>query len=162
MPGDRGTISELFGDVRVERWQDDSGAALVLGWRSGELVDLLPAYAATAGGSLSECYLINESVAPAAVVDPDGEQLTAMAFEAEQYRQIKALGRPVSGACTNHCSGGVGSGPPGRGRVRGISGKPALSVRRHGRGSAAALRRARLVMAAPYRARVLPLTRDFR
>jgi hypothetical protein len=31
------------------------------------------------------------------VVDADGRQLTAMAFEAEQYRQIRALGHPVSG-----------------------------------------------------------------
>ncbi|MDQ1493993.1 MAG: hypothetical protein QOG69_476, partial [Actinomycetota bacterium] len=41
--------------------------------------------------------LINGSVASAAVVDAGGEQLTAMAFEAEQYRQLKALGRPVDG-----------------------------------------------------------------
>jgi hypothetical protein len=30
-------------------------------------------------------------------VDTDGHQLTAMAFEAEQYRQLAALGQPVSG-----------------------------------------------------------------
>jgi hypothetical protein len=31
------------------------------------------------------------------VVDADGQQMTAMAFEAEQYRQLRALGKPVSG-----------------------------------------------------------------
>jgi hypothetical protein len=31
------------------------------------------------------------------VVDADGRQLTAMVFEAEQYRQLQALGEPVGG-----------------------------------------------------------------
>ena len=35
--------------------------------------------------------------ASAAVVDNEGEQLTAMTFEAEQCRQIKAIGQPVAG-----------------------------------------------------------------
>ena len=87
----------VFGGVHVGRWQDDSGAALMLGWRSGELLDFIPAYAAASGSLLSDCHLINESVASAAVVDADGRQLTAMAFEAEQYRQLRALGQPVSG-----------------------------------------------------------------
>ena len=87
----------VFGGVHVGRWQDDSGAALILGWRSGELLDFIPAYAAASGGLLSDCHLINDSVASAAVVDTDGQQLTAMAFEAEQYRQLRALGQPVSG-----------------------------------------------------------------
>jgi hypothetical protein len=87
----------VFGGVHVGRWQDDSGATLVLGWRSGELLDFIPAYTASSGGLLSGCHLINDSVASAAVVDADGRQLTAMAFEAEQYRQLHALGSPVSG-----------------------------------------------------------------
>ena len=78
------------------RWQDDSGTALILGWRFGELLDFIPAYTATNGGLISDCHLINESVA-AAVVDADGRQLTAIAFEAEQYRQLHALGHAVSG-----------------------------------------------------------------
>lgn len=86
-----------FDGVRVMRWQDPSGAALVLGWRDGEVADLLPTYASTAGGTVADCRLINESVATAALVDADGKQLTAMAFEAEQYRQIKALGQPITG-----------------------------------------------------------------
>ena len=87
----------VFDGVHVGRWQDDSGAVLILGWRTGELLDFIPAYTATSGGLLSECQLINESVASAAVVDAGGRQLTAMAFEAEQYRQLRALGRRVSG-----------------------------------------------------------------
>jgi hypothetical protein len=74
-----------------------SGAALILGWRSGELLDFIPAYTATRGGLLSDCHLINESAAAAKVVDAGGRQLTAMAFEAEQYRQLQALGEPAGG-----------------------------------------------------------------
>ena len=32
----------VFDGVRVGRWQDDSGAVLILGWRSGELAGLHP------------------------------------------------------------------------------------------------------------------------
>ena len=87
----------VFGGVHVGRWQDGSGAALILGWRSGELLDFIPAYTAARGGLLSDCHLINESVAAAKVVDAGGRQLTAMAFEAEQYRQLQALGKPARG-----------------------------------------------------------------
>ena len=87
----------VYAGIHVGRWQDDSGATLILGWRSGELVDFVPAYAAVSGGLLSECRLINDSVAVAKVVDAGGQQVTAMAFEAEQYRQLCALGRRVSG-----------------------------------------------------------------
>ena len=87
----------VFDGVHVGRWQDGSGAALILGWRSGELLDFIPAYTATRGGLLSDCHLINESVAAAKVVDAGGRQLTAMAFEAEQYRQLQALGEPAGG-----------------------------------------------------------------
>ncbi len=87
----------VFDGVHVGRWQDGSGAALILGWRSGELLDFIPAYTATRGGLLSDCHLINESVAAAKVVDAGGRQLTAMAFEAEQYRQLRALGEPAGG-----------------------------------------------------------------
>jgi hypothetical protein len=96
-----GPSAELTGEfngIRVMRWQDPSGASLVLGCReNGDVVDLLPTYAAKAGGILADCRLISESVALAAVVDQDGEQLTAMAFEPEQYWQIKTLGEPAAG-----------------------------------------------------------------
>jgi hypothetical protein len=97
--GTRRSAQEIgvFDGVRVERWVDDSGATLILGWRSKQLVDLTPAYAATRGGMLSDCHLINEQIASAAVVDTDGEQLTAMAFDAEQYREMKALTQPLAG-----------------------------------------------------------------
>jgi hypothetical protein len=88
----------VYDGVHVGRWQDDSGASLVLGWRPDEFLEMLPTYAATRGGLLSDCELINGEIASAAVVDADGEQLTSMAFQVEQYRQVQALGRPVDGS----------------------------------------------------------------
>jgi hypothetical protein len=64
---------------------------------TGRSPTFCPFFASTVGGMVADCRLVNESVASAAIVDADGGQLTAMAFEAEQYRQIKALGQPVSG-----------------------------------------------------------------
>jgi hypothetical protein len=86
-----------FDSVEVFRWQDPSGAALVLGRQLNDFVDLLPTYSSRSGGIVSDCRLINDGVATAALVDDEGEQLTAMAFEAEQYRQLRALGQPVGG-----------------------------------------------------------------
>ena len=86
-----------FDGVSVMRWQDPSGAALVIGARDGRVEDLVATYASTAGGMLADCRLVSDCLASAAVVDADGEQLTAMTFEAEQCRQIKAIGQPVAG-----------------------------------------------------------------
>ena len=86
-----------FGGVYVGRWQDDSGAALILGLHDGEIADFTFAYAGTSGGLLADCRLIYQSIAWAKVNDADGQQVTAMAFEAQQYRQLLALGHRVSG-----------------------------------------------------------------
>lgn len=86
-----------FGGVQVWRWADTSGATLILGVRDGELVDLLPTYVSSPGATFEHCQLLNESVASAAVVDDAGEQLTSMAFEPEQHRQLVEFGRPVGG-----------------------------------------------------------------
>jgi hypothetical protein len=88
----------FFDGVHVGRWQDDSGAALILGLHALELVDFSPVYSGTSGGLFADCRLLHESIAYAKVVDSYGHQLTAMAFEAEQYRQLRALGQQVSGA----------------------------------------------------------------
>jgi hypothetical protein len=87
----------FFDDVHVGRRQDDSGAALILGLHASELVDLSPVYTGTSGGLFADCRLISDFIAFAKVIDADGHQLTAMAFEAEQYRQLADLGQRVSG-----------------------------------------------------------------
>jgi hypothetical protein len=86
-----------FGGVYVGRGQDDSGAALILGLQDGQIADFTFASAGTSGGLLADCRLIHQSIAWAKVTDADGQQLTAMAFEAEQYRQLLTLGQQVSG-----------------------------------------------------------------
>jgi hypothetical protein len=83
--------------VHVGHWQDDSGAALVLGWRGDEVFDFIPTYTAGAGGYLADCRPLNDRVAFAKVTDSGGEQLTAMTFQAEQHRHLRALGQPFSG-----------------------------------------------------------------
>jgi hypothetical protein len=40
----------VYAGVHVGRWQDASGAVLILGWRSGELVDFVPAMPRSAAG----------------------------------------------------------------------------------------------------------------
>ncbi len=87
----------LFDSVHVGRWQDDSGTTLILGLHDGEIVDFATTYTGSSGGLPADCRLIYESVAFATVTGTDGQQLTAMAFEAEQYRQLAALGQQVSG-----------------------------------------------------------------
>lgn len=87
-----------FGGVYVGRWEDDSGAALTLGLHDGQVADCTFGYAGTSGALLTNCRLIHEAIAWAQVTDTAGQQVTAMAFEAEQYRQLAALGRWVAGA----------------------------------------------------------------
>lgn len=86
-----------FDGVHVGQWLDDSGAALILGLHDGELVDFSITYNGASGGLFADCRLLHESIAFAKVVHADGRQLTAMAFEADQYRQLLALGQQVSG-----------------------------------------------------------------
>ncbi|OZB82145.1 hypothetical protein [Microbacterium sp. 13-71-7] len=74
--------------VEVVRWEDPSGARLVLGRRQGEYVDLLPSFAGSAGVNVARCRALSDEVVLADVVDADGEQITTMAFELEQRRAL--------------------------------------------------------------------------
>jgi hypothetical protein len=84
-------------------------------------MDLIPVYAPTSGGLLSECDLINESVVLAAVIDADCHQLAAMAFAAEQYRQLQShycWSSSEPSAMSSGPSGDVGMGADPGGVVR--------------------------------------------
>ena len=70
--------------VEVLRWEDPSGARLVLGLQDGQITSLLPSFAAEHTTRLARLRRANDSVAIAAVVDESGEQLTSLAFEPEQ------------------------------------------------------------------------------
>lgn len=83
------------GDTDVLRWQDDSGARLVVTFRNDELEQLLPSFAGTPGARLTGVHALNDELSHADVVDESGEQLTALALELEQRALLR--GRTVSG-----------------------------------------------------------------
>jgi hypothetical protein len=83
--------------VRVRRWEDGSGAAVVLGWRGGQLISFMPAFAATSEVRLANCHPVREPVVVADVQDRDGAPITALAAELEQFRQLVAAGQPADG-----------------------------------------------------------------
>ncbi|HEY0717738.1 MAG TPA: hypothetical protein VGD68_08995 [Streptosporangiaceae bacterium] len=89
---------EVVRGVRVRRWEDPSGAAVVLGWRGDQLLSFMPAFAARSEVRLANCYPVREPVAVADVLDEDGMQVTALATEVEQYRHLAAAGRPAGGS----------------------------------------------------------------
>lgn len=151
----------VFDGIHVGRWQDGSGAALILGWRSGELLDFIPAYTAARGGLLSDCHLVNESVA-AAVVDAGGRQLTAMAFEAEQYRQLQTLGEPVGGPARITALGVAVQVHPDADAFAASPGSQLDPPADPRSGTPAALPRAGLVLAAPAGGRIVHLLRRLR
>src|ERR1700743_2737273 len=88
---------EVVRDVRVRRWEDGSGAAVVLGWRGGPLVSFMPSFAAAAEVRRANCHPVREPVTIAEVQERDGTPITALAAEIEQYRQLVAGGRPAGG-----------------------------------------------------------------
>ncbi len=135
----------VAGDVEVRRWQDASGARLVIGLRGGEPFELLPSYAGPVGARLGGLRPMTEDVVEADVVDDQGETLTRAALELEERRflagdvhagpvpvALVALGTEVSlhrdaGAFGRSASSLVGSRQgTGRrqGHVRGAAGKP--------------------------------------
>ncbi|MGN6325045.1 hypothetical protein [Pseudolysinimonas sp.] len=79
--------------VDVFRWEDSSGARVIMGFRGDELEDLLPSFAGDPGIRLSNCRPLNADVVAATVVDSDGEQTTSIAFELEQRRALRRRNR---------------------------------------------------------------------
>jgi hypothetical protein len=74
--------------IELLRWEDPSGARLVLGLQDGRVISLLPSFAAGHETRLAGVRRANDEVAIAAVVDDDGEQLTSLALELEQIRLL--------------------------------------------------------------------------
>lgn len=72
------------GSLEVLRWQDASGARLVLGFEGDELSSFLPSFAGQSTTTLANVCGLNDEVFAAAVVDETGEQLTSLAIELEQ------------------------------------------------------------------------------
>jgi hypothetical protein len=76
------------GDFEVRRWQDPSGARITFGMSGESVVEFLPSFAARTRVGLQGLQMQNAEVASAAVVDPEGNQLTSMALEVEQRRLL--------------------------------------------------------------------------
>jgi hypothetical protein len=100
---------EMLGEwrgTRLARWQDESGARLVISYNYRDGVDFLPSFAAASGARLAQVAQLTDDLATADVVDADGDQLTAMTFELEQrlflsgpvdgFAGITALGLDVT------------------------------------------------------------------
>ena len=81
------TIGDKAG-IEVLRWQDSSGARLVLGTADGAVHDLLPSFDCEPRTKLKTVRRANDDVVTAAVVDSRGEPLTSAAFELEQHRLL--------------------------------------------------------------------------
>jgi hypothetical protein len=75
--------------VDIVRWEDPSGARLVLGLRGGDVRDLVPSFAATPGARLASIKFVSDEIATAAVVDEEGEQVTGLALEFEERRLLR-------------------------------------------------------------------------
>jgi hypothetical protein len=88
--------ASLLGEVdglRVVRWEDQSGARLVLGLADGELKDLLLSFAAPAETWLDNISLVSDKVATADVVD-DPDHGFSIALELEERQLISASPPP--------------------------------------------------------------------
>ena len=80
------------------RWTDDSGARLTLGIKDDAIADLVPSYDARPGVRVAGMSLLADEVVAADVVDEDGELLTRMACELEQWRCLGDA--PVGGTAS--------------------------------------------------------------
>jgi hypothetical protein len=90
--------AELIGrrDERcLYRWQDLSGARLLVSTEGSTIVDFLPSYAAEPGARLANVRAVNEDVAVADVLDDSGELVTRLAAGFEQRSMFPAT--PVDG-----------------------------------------------------------------
>lgn len=87
-----------FGGVLLGRWEDPSGAALITSRRDGQILGLLPMFDSGVGARVADCRILAADLLTAAVVDENGEQISAMAFESPQYQQLADQAGTSSGA----------------------------------------------------------------
>lgn len=80
--------------IRVLRWEDPSGARMVLGVAPHGVIDVLPSFAGRPRAHLQDLRRLSDDVAIAAVVDGEGDQLTSATLEVEERRLLPAGGTP--------------------------------------------------------------------
>jgi hypothetical protein len=76
--------------VHTLRWQDPSGARLILAVRGTRIVNFYPSFAGEPGIKLAHVQAVNDEVVVADVIDEAGDQTTSVAFELEQRRALRA------------------------------------------------------------------------
>ncbi len=89
--------------LNVLRWEDPSGARLVITMNGNELLAFLPSFAGTPGATLVNVSALSDEVVQADVQDTDGKMLTRLAPELEQG---PLLGRRPSPRPSRHRSSG--------------------------------------------------------
>jgi len=72
------------GGVEVRRWQDESGARLIVATEGRRIVSVLPSFAGEPGPMIS-ARVVAPVLSFADVLDDEGEQLTALAVALEQH-----------------------------------------------------------------------------
>ncbi len=82
-------------DWVLYRWQDVSGARLLMATEGNRIVDVLPSFAGEPGARLTDVRAVNDDVAVADVIQDDGELVTRLAAEFEQRRMFPT--GPVEG-----------------------------------------------------------------
>lgn len=85
------------GRTEVLRWEDASGARIVLEVRGDAVEGVIPSYAALPGAWLNDVERVTDDVATASVVDQQDEQLTQIAVEIEERRLILPRHGAVAG-----------------------------------------------------------------
>lgn len=81
-------VRRHLGDVEVVRWEDPSGARLILELAGGVLRGVLPSFAGQPGANFRNVRAGNDEVWMADVFDDQGYQSTAAAVELEQRRLL--------------------------------------------------------------------------
>lgn len=85
------------GRTEVYRWQDQSGARLVMEARHGTIEGVLPSYDALPGAQLTEVMLVDDDVATATVIEGEDAEATQLAVEFEERRLVLSRRTPVAG-----------------------------------------------------------------
>ena len=86
-------LAEVGGLV-VRRWEDPSGARIVLAGRDGTVERFMPSFGGAPGALLRDVFALNDEVSAADVV-MDGETATRLAIELEERDLVR--GRSVDG-----------------------------------------------------------------
>lgn len=90
----RTTVLAVVDGLVIRRWEDASGARIVLAGRDGTVERFMPSFAGVPGALLRDVFALTDEVSAADVV-LDGETATRLAIELEERDLVR--GRTVAG-----------------------------------------------------------------